>query len=397
MGALRRGIRISAGGLILGLAWLAATFGVPEAYLPLIRVLPEALALLILVLAWRYRRGRLALASVLLGLFNLLLRAPTDGLTPFLQDPTWTLLNLLLIADFTLLSLIPDRPLLHRATLIQTGILIIECLALLHDLPTLGRRLVEETPGFWMLLQTPQALALVFGLALMAMSVAALIRKGSFEFGMLWVLVVFARLISTTPEAQTTCLYVLAAQFILLFSMVEDSYRLAFIDPLTGLEGRRALDERLHSLGGKYCLAMIDIDHFKKFNDRWGHESGDQALRMVARKLAAVGGGGRAYRYGGEEFTIVFEGIDPTKAKEHLELLREAIASSRFGIRGADRPKKTPTTKGGKASPKVKITVSMGLACPNQKLIDSKLVLKAADAALYRAKKAGRNRLKTTG
>ncbi len=391
--ALRRGIRVSAGGVILGLAWLAVNFGVPEAYLPLVRVLPEALALLILVLAWRYRRGRLALASLLLGLLNLLLRTPTDGLGLLLHDPAWTLLALLLIFNFAVFSLIPDRPLLHRATLIHGGLLLLEGVMANILLPGLGLRIVQEAPGFWALLHTIQAKALIIALALMVMLVAVLIRRGSFELGMLWVLGALCLETMVHAGGPAGSPYLLAAQLILLLSMVEDSYRLAFIDPLTGLEGRRALDERLRSLRGKYCLAMVDIDHFKIFNDRWGHESGDQALRMVARKLAGVGGGGRAYRYGGEEFTIVFENLDLTHAREHLETLREAIASSVFGIRGADRPKKAPPTRAAKNTPKVKISVSMGLACSDASRPTPKLVLKAADAALYRAKKAGRNRL----
>ena len=87
---------------------------------------------------------------------------------------------------------------------------------------------------------------------------------------------------------------------------------------------------------------MVDVDHFKKFNDRHGHAAGDQALRMVGAELEKVGGGGRAYRYGGEEFAILFPGLTVTEAREPLEEVRAAIADRRFALRSPDRPRKKP-------------------------------------------------------
>lgn len=81
---------------------------------------------------------------------------------------------------------------------------------------------------------------------------------------------------------------------------------MAYQDELTSLPGRRALKEYLLKLGSEYTIAMFDIDHFKKFNDTHGHDVGDQVLRMVASKLATVSGRGKSFRYGGEEFTLVF-------------------------------------------------------------------------------------------
>ena len=79
---------------------------------------------------------------------------------------------------------------------------------------------------------------------------------------------------------------------------------------------------------------MCDIDHFKRFNDTYGHETGDQVLRLVAAKLAGVTGGARAYRVGGEEFSILFPGKSVKDALPHLELLRSVIEASRFHVRG---------------------------------------------------------------
>jgi len=82
------------------------------------------------------------------------------------------------------------------------------------------------------------------------------------------------------------------------------------------LPSRRALIERLPSLGRRYTVAMVDVDHFKNFNDTYGHDAGDQVLRMVASRLGEVSGGGTAFRYGGEEFTILFPGKGGKEPKQ---------------------------------------------------------------------------------
>jgi GGDEF domain-containing protein len=96
--------------------------------------------------------------------------------------------------------------------------------------------------------------------------------------------------------------------WILVVAVAHEAYQMAFRDELTGLPGRRALNERLQRLGRTYVIAMADVDHFKKFNDTHGHDVGDQVLRLVASQLRQIGGGGKAYRYGSEEFTLVFPG-----------------------------------------------------------------------------------------
>ena len=92
------------------------------------------------------------------------------------------------------------------------------------------------------------------------------------------------------------------------------------------------------ALGPHYAIAMADVDHFKSFNDTWGHELGDQVLKLIAGKLERVGGGGRAYRYGGEEFAILFPGKDLREAWPHLEAVRQDIAGYRLAIRGVIGP-----------------------------------------------------------
>ncbi|TCS61616.1 diguanylate cyclase (GGDEF)-like protein [Varunaivibrio sulfuroxidans] len=189
-----------------------------------------------------------------------------------------------------------------------------------------------------------------------------------------------------------------SALAILGIGLIQDSHAMAFIDELTGLAGRRALTMDMNAMGGRYAAAMLDVDHFKKFNDTYGHDTGDQVLKMVASKMAAVGGGGRAYRYGGEEFTVLFPASRAADARRHLEAVRTAIAETPFRIRAQNRPKKKPgaTTKQKKkksADRNVTVSISIGLAHRGGGAQTPQDVLKRADTALYRAKKTGRNRL----
>lgn len=179
----------------------------------------------------------------------------------------------------------------------------------------------------------------------------------------------------------------------LLVALVETSHALAYRDELTGLPGRRALERALGSLGSRYAVAMVDIDHFKRFNDTWGHQAGDQLLRKVAATLMGVTGGGRAFRYGGEEFAVLFPGLTAEAAVPHLERVREAVAETGFVVRGPGRPRRKPRTpRAGGRRQRVHVTVSIGVADAASGRSPAEVV-QAADAALYRAKRGGRNRL----
>jgi diguanylate cyclase (GGDEF)-like protein len=192
--------------------------------------------------------------------------------------------------------------------------------------------------------------------------------------------------------------FMTAAGAMLIVGLLQESHRLAFRDELTGLPGRRTLDERLRSLGARYVLAMVDVDHFKKFNDKHGHDVGDQVLKLVAGRLAQVGGGGIAYRYGGEEFCVLFPDSDLRDATRHLEGIRGSIERYKMVMRGVDRPRNPDDASSLRLNrppqkTTLSVTVSIGVAEPGEDLRTPAQVLKAADQALYRAKQAGRNRV----
>ena len=189
-----------------------------------------------------------------------------------------------------------------------------------------------------------------------------------------------------------------AAGLSLVLSLVRSSHDMAFRDELTGLLGRRALNDRMKGLGGRYVIAMLDVDHFKKFNDTYGHDVGDDVLKMVAMHIDNVSGGGTAYRYGGEEFSVVFPGKDIEDCEPHLEQVRRTVGRYRLALRdpkGREVAEKVAKQRRGRRrhprENSVSVTISIGVSERSDRAPTPEDVIKAADQALYRAKEKGRN------
>ncbi len=261
----------------------------------------------------------------------------------------------------------------------------------------------------------PFATQLCFAVAAVMLLIRYLLLHKPAESGLLWGLgACFLALrfggVGTIPTA-----YLAAAAFILAGAVVETSYLLAYHDELTSLPSRRAFHDALLRLTAPYSIAMVDIDHFKRCNDTYGHDTGDQVLRMVATRLARVSGGGQAYRCGGEEFAILFPGKTTAEVLDHLENLRAEIAASRLRVRGPERrqqlrgPDRRNQRSRGRAqtghairqlsqvttSTELSVTASMGVATAREHEMSVEEVTRAADKALYRAKAAGRNRVES--
>ena len=188
-------------------------------------------------------------------------------------------------------------------------------------------------------------------------------------------------------------LFLSMAALSILIAIILNSYNLAYLDELTGLPSRRALRQELSSLGKRYSVAMLDIDHFKKLNDTYGHDVGDQVLKMVAARIRRVAGAGKAFRYGGEEFTVLFPNKTVDEALVTAKQICAAIAKSPFVLRNKRRPKKKPPfmTK-RRVQKKIDVTISIGVAQKTGQHKTAQDTIKAADKALYRAKDGGRNR-----
>jgi diguanylate cyclase (GGDEF)-like protein len=198
------------------------------------------------------------------------------------------------------------------------------------------------------------------------------------------------------PNNSVAATFAVAAGAAILVAVFQESHRMAFRDALTGLPNRRALEEDLRALGPEYTIAMADVDHFKGFNDTHGHDIGDQVLKLVAARLEQVEGGGKAFRYGGEEFTVLFPDSSVEEALPHLEDIRAAVQAYRMAVRGEARPKDAKEGSkrrgAGETENTLSVTISIGAAGPKQGEKPER-VLKVADEALYRAKQGGRNRV----
>ncbi|MDH5588444.1 MAG: GGDEF domain-containing protein [Gemmatimonadota bacterium] len=251
-------------------------------------------------------------------------------------------------------------------------------------------------PGTYLI---PEIVVLAFAVSAVPAIVTISGDPGPVEKGMFWSLVCLLLAVIGGMNAPTGGLFLLAGATTLGLSVLETSYAMAYRDELTGLPGRRALMRDLQALGTTYSAAMVDVDHFKQFNDRHGHDVGDQVLRMVGTRLARVRGGGKAYRYGGEEFTILYPGKTREDTLELLDAVRQDIEDSSFTVRHWPRPRKKPQDDGKKPKPKkrsekrLSVTVSIGVAEPSNEDSTPDDVLKKADKALYRAKKKGRNQV----
>jgi two-component system cell cycle response regulator len=164
------------------------------------------------------------------------------------------------------------------------------------------------------------------------------------------------------------------------------AWRLAVIDPVTGLYNRHHLDSTLPAAfdsaraGGRpLALLMIDLDALKPFNDRWGHAAGDRVLRTVADALqAGLRVTDTIARFGGDEIVVVMPDTDQQTAMAVAARLVRAVAQTPIG-RVADGP--------------MRVTVSIGLAVMQDSDADAEALLMRADAALYDAKRGGRNRV----
>ncbi|WP_127470951.1 GGDEF domain-containing protein [Thiomicrorhabdus aquaedulcis] len=168
------------------------------------------------------------------------------------------------------------------------------------------------------------------------------------------------------------------AALMILLALIFDAHHIAYVDELTGLKSRRALFESFMGLGKQYAIAMVDIDHFKRFNDTYGHDVGDEVLKRVAHGLATVKGA-KVYRYGGEEFTVVFKGKHVAMAEAEMNRLREALEQAPLEFMSQEEYVTT------------QVTMSVGIALAQSHLNAPQAVLKKADEALYLAKQSGRN------
>ncbi len=283
----------------------------PEDQQALLSYAPYVLAAILMVLAHPFRQGRIAVAALLCALLYYLMQS-------YLQQPmyilktqqVYVLLAMVLPINWLVLCFCQEQP-----PISPLGMMAI---ALGGAQLLIGHLLIEHEASFeiwltsWLKVkafawswQPLWALIILFGSALIV-GLKSHQQRLRFDLDILFILLITGFMLGKLEISNISTLSVVATELILFGTLFYNSYQMAFYDELTQLPGRRALVSDLKHASRNYCMAMTDVDHFKKFNDTYGHDVGDDVLKLVASKLAQVTGGGRAYRYGGEEFAVVF-------------------------------------------------------------------------------------------
>lgn len=366
----------------------------PQLIINAVVFLPVLLSLMAIGLSVHFRRSHVFFYVVLIVACNVVL-----GMGLAETHISYALISFFVPVLLVLLSLFPDKGIVSLRALPSQLTLIISLLFVLlmaHLQPVwLSHVLLTDWLPSRYFDWTSQAQTVVYvsTIAVISMMIIYAAQPSTHAAAGLGVLIMLVLQLNFGGEDRSLHVFSSVALLMCLYALLQESWRMAYLDELTELPGRRALKDRLQKIGGGYTLAMLDVDHFKKFNDNYGHDAGDAVLRMIAGQLKKVKGGGTAYRYGGEEFTVVFNSKRSEEAIPYLEDLRESIASTPFVVNRASR--RNNDKKSNKKTIKarsVQVTISVGVA-------DSSTpgspwdILKQADKALYKAKSKGRNRV----
>ncbi len=329
--------------------------------------------------------------------FNLSLAFPSTLFTKLSSTAFWYITPLTLCLGYLFLYTLQERGLFSSFGLLRSSIglaILTGSFFLLKNFSPQVQKALESDllhVSLKALFKAPDFVVIISLIALVFIFFVSLLFEVNTQKAPFWMLL--AQLIPTLwlQDKNSFILFSLIASLIAIAALIHDAYRMAYIDTLTGVPGRRALEESFLRLGSRYTIAMVDIDHFKKFNDRFGHDVGDEVLKLVATILATVKNRGKVYRYGGEEFTILFHSNKQQECVLALEEIREKIFARGFAIRDKNRPPKAPK-KGEKetAIKKERLSVSIGVATSRKNKTPHEIV-KLADEALYKAKESGRN------
>lgn len=348
-----------------------------------------------ITLSIRFNRGRVFLIILLLTLFQLFLNYYSKLSINIItySQVLYPVMCLLIPLNIVTFSHLKERGIFSLWGKIRISLILIE-LFVIYKIAVSNNSSIQKVLNY-KFINLPlektimnQTALLIFFLTLIFFMIKAYVKNSVFEVRLVGVIIsVFTALFFINDKISFS-IFLSASGLMLIIIIIEDSYSMAYLDELTGIPSRRALREDLMKLGNKYVIAMVDIDFFKKFNDKYGHDIGDDVLKLVASNLVQVTGGGKAFRYGGEEFTILFPGKSINDVIPHLENLREQISKSGYA-RKSSKAQRSKSKRGN--SSELFVTISMGVCEKNSKYKYSNDVMKGADKALYRAKKKGRN------
>ncbi|MGF1703938.1 GGDEF domain-containing protein [Photobacterium makurazakiensis] len=374
-------------------------------YEELLQLLPYTLLPIAVILGQLFNQGRTSMAALLMLIAYYIIQSELQSPLAVNQTMlTYTLLAFLLPLNILNLHLTQNRRIFSRSNITYIGFIVSQLawggLVVQHfkdvNLSALWDSYLFNTQPF-----SPLPIVIIsISVLACAVQASAVLKRNHSDDQALFICTLFTGItfiFFQYPLISSTAFSI--ASILLLLNLITCSHELAYIDQLTSIAGRRALETELKHLGRTYTIAMLDIDHFKQFNDTYGHQTGDNVLQLVASILSNQHSGAKVFRYGGEEFTILFKGKEVSECLDALESLRQEIASYPLTLRlHSERPKDDVAGIENRQTSidkkQVRITVSIGVA---DSYLDPKpqLVLKAADKALYNAKASGRNQVST--
>lgn len=404
MSRVRRDLAlILPGGFVVLSALLLFRPGVaPEAVRPYVHVCAVVVLLLGVFLGWYHRRSAVVFGFVLLSVSGATLwwLARHELLAGAVGRAVIGVLAVLLPLNLAAYSALPERAvtavralarLLPILAQVAAGGLIVRA-----GLPTLTEWLDRRwLDGRWTDWTTvPQLGVAAFAGAMFFVAFRYILQRDPIAVGFLWALSsAFLALHGIAREWDPVAFFATGG-WILVGSLLEATCRWATHDRVTDLPERDVLNKLLHRLGSPHFLAIVRVDHFARIRSVFGREVSDQVLRMVASQLQRTPGE-MVFRYGKDEFAVLFEGLSAAQAVPHLEHVRRMVASYGFVVRGPGRRRSEPTAAARPAGPRVvvNVTVSIGAAERESHKVRPRHVIRAAHEALRVAIEGGRNQV----
>lgn len=365
--------------------------------------LPFIIFIIGMGLSWIFHHSREFNLFLLFGIIYIVLNKYiwTAGLKVDFQL-TYLLLASLIPVNYLLNFLLKERGILNLYGLKRIIILVVQLYCIIwlleHPIPAVKEfiTLTVFKYNIFKLTAITQPILIAIVITALIILIRLLQTPSTLTAGIIASLIAITTTVHFYQQPQLAILFILLSGLLIIISITINAYSLAYLDELTNLPSRRALTQNITSLGKNYSIAMVDIDHFKKFNDKYGHDIGDQVLKKLASQLRQVRGG-KAFRYGGEEFTVLFPNKNLHEANVFCHELCKSVENSPFMLRDKNRPKANQKNKKLKqrAAKPLTITISIGLAVRSEQFTTADEVIKQADKALYKAKKNGRNQVAT--
>jgi diguanylate cyclase (GGDEF)-like protein len=383
--------------LILVLAWILAmdNLGSLKKFSIIFATLPYVLAFFCLLLSVWFQHSRTFYAVCIL----LFAMASVSSFKEMNHQALINGLSLIIPAAFIFLAAVKERGITSRYGLAKGLVFIALIFAVLLDADRTNPWLagLKEAKPFLdnaeIVAGIPRLSVFLFIVCLCILIARSLLLASNMDIAFTGATLGSFLILHFTEYSDVLSIFFSAVFLIFMIALFQTSYSLAFHDTLTGVLSRRALEQEMLRLGKRFAVAMVDIDHFKHVNDKYGHKVGDDVLKMIASMIEKNADGGKTFRYGGEEFVVIFPRRSADEIYETMDQLREAIEKRPLVIRSPKRPKHKPKTKIFRecGSEKIKVTISIGIADKNERLQSAGHVIEAADKALYKAKKSGRN------